>query len=397
MAKDGFDVVVAGGGIIGCSIAYYLAREGLAVAILEPDGLGSGSSGHATGSLSMLGAEFEQGPSFDLAMAGYRTFSEVAHEIEEDSGQQIHFQKRPALRLALDEDEAQAIRTSMQWQSTYLPVEWIDGDGVRRIEPRLSGSILGAAYEPESAQVDSYRVTLALGRAAERHGAVIFQRRLTGVEGTDGRVTAARHQSGTIDCDQLVIAMGPWSGECSSWLSAPLPVVPMKGERLLLRFDGPPLPAFLSSPKRGHMISMADGLLSAGSTGGRDYDKRDAFRGTEFDSRPTEAAMMELMQRAIDVFPALEDAQIVQQLAGSRPLSGDLHPIIGPAPGNDGVFLATGHTTKGIHLGPITGLLVKNYLTDGNYGTDIDMSAFLPDRFLGQEPDYERVGHNTEE
>ena len=132
----------------------------------------------------------------------------------------------------------------------------------------------------------------------------------------------------------------------------PIPVGALKGERLLLQYDGDPLQVLISSPMRGHIISRLDGLLSVGSTGGRDYDKDQLYQGEGMDRLPTEAARVEIMQRAIDVFPDLKNASLVQQLAGSRPLSPDRMPIIGPVPGKAGVVLATGHTTKGIHLGP---------------------------------------------
>ena len=129
------------------------------------------------------------------------------------------------------------------------------------------------------------------------------------------------------------------------------------------------------------MISRLDGTLSVGSTGGRDYDRGDLFGSDEFDRQPTEAAKVELLQRAMEVFPDIERAELIQQLAGSRPLSADKMPIIGKVPGWQGVMLATGHTTKGIHLGPITGKIIANTILDGSPNVGIDLTEFLPDRF----------------
>jgi len=137
----------------------------------------------------------------------------------------------------------------------------------------------------------------------------------------------------------------------------------------------------ISSPKRGHMISRLDGVLSVGSTGGRDYDQNNLFLGEEYDSIPTESAKLELLQRAIDVLPELESAQLVEQLAGSRPLSPDRMPIIGPVPGVEGIVLATGHSTKGIHLGPITGRIVTEYIQSGCSQISPEMETYLPSRF----------------
>ena len=380
---DSADVVVIGAGVVGCSVAYYLAREGVKVTLLEREAIGSGASAHATGSLSLLGAEFSPGASFEMARASYAEFPELVPELESATGMDLLYQRRPSLRLALDDEETEMIRSLMAWQQPHVRMRWIDAEEVRSIEPRLSHSILGAVYEDESAQLDSYRLNLALARGAELKGADILYREVTGLLTNGATVAGVRTVSGDIHCDLVVVAAGTWSRAFTPWLGFPVPVRPMKGERLLLNYPGDPLPVLISSPKRGHMISRTDGLTSIGSTGGRDYDRKELFWGEEFDRQPTETARLELLQRAVDVLPDLERAELVQQLAGSRPLSPDSKPIIGPVPGWEGVFLATGHTTKGIHLGPVTGRIIADYITRGSTQAVSDMSEFLPDRFAG--------------
>ena len=375
------DVVVIGAGVIGCSVAYYLAREGVNVTLVERESIGSGASAHATGSLSLLGAEFSPGASFQIARASYSEFRQIVPELESDTGMELLYQRRPSLRLALDGDEADLIRSLMVWQQPHVEMRWIDAQEVHSIEPRLSPSIVGAVYEDESAQLDSYRLNLALARGAELKGANIVNREVTGLVTSGSTVSGVKTASEDIHCGAVVVAAGTWSRTFTLWLDFPVPVRPLKGERLLLNYPGEPLPVLISSPKRGHMISRMDGFTSVGSTGGRDYDRQELFWGEEFDRRPTATARLELMQRAIDVFPDLEHAELVQQLAGSRPLSPDGNPIIGPVPGLEGVFLATGHTTKGIHLGPITGRIITDYIRRGSTKVVSDMSQFLPDRF----------------
>ncbi len=392
------DVIVVGAGVVGCSVAYYLASSGANVTLLEREAIGSGASTHATGSLSTLGAEFSPGASYELAQAGYNEFIDLVPRLESETGANLLYQRRASLMLALDEEETALIKGMMEWQERVTRVKWIDGDEVRRIEPRLSPSIRGAVYEDESAQLDSYRLNLALAQGAEHHGAEIALREVVGLLTHNNRVTGVRTTGGDIFADAVVVATGEWSSAFGRWLGFPIPVRPLKGERLMLRYDGPPLPILISSPMRGHMISRLDGLLSVGSTGGRDYDQATMFAARESDTRPTEAAKLELLQRAIDVFPALEDAELVQQLAGSRPLSPDRLPILGPVPGWDGIMLATGHTTKGIHLGPITGRIISNWILQGQPGVDIDMNTFLPDRFSGmKQGDFELAGQHVEE
>ena len=375
------DVVVIGAGVVGCSVAYYLAREGVSVTILEREAIGSGASAHATGSLSLLGAEFSPGASFQIARASYSEFQQIVPELEFATGVDLLYQRRPSLRLALDDEEADLIKSLMVWQQPHVNMHWIDAKEVHSIEPRLSPSIVGAVYEDESAQLDSYRLNLALARGAELKGANIVNREVTGLVTSGPTISGVKTASEEIHCDSVVVAAGTWSRAFTPWLSFPVPVRPLKGERLLLNYPGEPLPVLISSPKRGHMISRMDGFTSVGSTGGRDYDQKEIFWGEEFDRQPTATARLELLQRAIDVFPDLERAELVQQLAGSRPLSPDSKPIIGPVPGREGVFLATGHTTKGIHLGPITGRIIADYICRGSTRVVSDMGQFLPDRF----------------
>ena len=375
------DVVVIGAGVVGCSVAYYLAREGINVTLLEQESISSGASAHATGSLSLLGAEFSPGASFQIARASYSEFQQIVPELESATGMDLLYQRRPSLRLALDDEEADLIRSLMVWQQPHVKMHWIDTQEVHSIEPRLSPSIIGAVYEDESAQLDSYRLNLALAQAAELKGANILYREVTGLISSGPTISGVKTASGDINCGTVVIAAGAWSRAFAPWLGFPVPILPMKGERLLLNHPGEPLPVLISSPKRGHMISRMDGFISVGSTGGRDYDRKELFLGEEFDRQLTETARLELLQRAIDVFPDLERAELVQQLAGSRPLSPDGKPIIGPVPGLESVLLATGHATKGIHLGPITGRIITDYICHGSTRVVSDMSQFLPDRF----------------
>jgi glycine oxidase len=395
---DTADVVVVGAGAVGAAVAYELSRRGARVVVLEKDAIGSGSSAHATGLLSILGTEFTPGDSFAMGCEAYSVFTDLVPQLQELTGMDVLYQRPPALRLALDAEEERMIRESLEWQSKLVPAEWISGAAARRIEPRLTEAVRGAAYEPESAQLDSYRLNLALARGAELHGAQILSRTVTSLVRSGARVTGVVCGSEIISCGTVVLAPGPWADACADWLQFPVPVSPMKGERLLLSYAGAPLPCIISSPARGHMITRLDGLWSVGSTGGRDYDDRDAFSGVEFDRQPTEKAKFELIQRALDVLPDLAGADVVEQLAGSRPLSVDRKPIIGAVPGLDGVLLATGHSTKGIHLAPITARIIATHIFGDKPAFTFNPDTFAPARFAEMKsPDFHDAGQGVDE
>jgi len=392
------DVVVIGAGVVGCSIAYYLAREGISVALLEREAIGSGSSAHATGFISLLGTEFTPGPSFQFGLDAYNEFPALVAELEEATGMDLLYQRRPSLRLALEESEEKLIKDMMTWQKEYVAMRWITAAEVHEIEPRLTPSLIGAVYEDESAQLDSYRLNLALAAGAEKKGAQTINRKVTGLISEGNRITGVKTDAGEITCGTVVISAGLWSLPFQDDLGFPIPVGALKGERVLLKYDGNPLQVLISSPKRGHMISRLDGFLSVGSTGGRDYDQDQLYQGEDMDRVPTETARVEIMQRAIDVFPDLENAALVEQLAGSRPLSPDRVPIIGPVPGKEGVVLATGHTTKGIHLGPSTAKSVTEYIQGGCTQVPSSIELFLPERFAGMtQADFQTAGLNVDE
>lgn len=378
-------MVVVGAGVIGCACAYYLRRAGADVVLLDQEAVASGASTHATGSLSLLSTDFNSPEYLRFGMASYSLTRDLVPELRSLTGIDVLYQQRPALRLALDAQEEAIIRESMIWQADLLPVKWVSADDVLAWEPRINREVHGAAYEEESAQLDSAKFTLALAMAAERMGARIVLRQAIGLIRNRGQVRGVRHSSGEIACDRVVLAMGPWAAKASPWVHQPIPIRVMKGERLQLVVPGPPLGFLLSTPRRGHMISRLDGYMSVGSTAGRDLDHKEQYVIEDSDDltvAPSDAALLELTERALDILPeAVREAQVALHLAGVRPLSPDRRAIIGELDALPGVYLATGHGTKGIHLAAVTGHLIAELLLGGRTQLELDMSVVSPARF----------------
>jgi glycine/D-amino acid oxidase-like deaminating enzyme len=199
------------------------------------------------------------------------------------------------------------------------------------------------------------------------------------------------HTGGTIECDNVVLAFGAWVREAEQWIDWPIPVRPLHGEVLNVRLSGPPLKAFILTARHGPILQRKDGIILVGSLGGvtmsgMDVDAKHVFDPYDttppvFDLEPKEENAKFMIERALRVMPALEQADLVAHLAGVRPLSADRMPIIGRVPSVRGVVLATGHGTKGIHLAPVTARMVAELILNNRNLENVPADAFSPERF----------------
>jgi glycine/D-amino acid oxidase-like deaminating enzyme len=186
--------------------------------------------------------------------------------------------------------------------------------------------------------------------------------------------------------------MGAWSGAASDWLDFPIPVRPLKGETIRARYPGP-FPYQVTRLAGGGASPRKDGLLSLGATGTKRFsDAEDDLVKLEFDDKGTPEGREYMLGKALYVIPDLAKAELVDHLAGPRPLSADGMPIMGPVPGLDGAYAATGHRNKGIHLSTITGKLICDYIVKGHSEINTPLDMFLPGRFAEKTPEFTALG-----
>jgi len=294
------------------------------------------------------------------------------------------------------EEEAQIFRDFMRAQSgtSLLPeFRWLSVDECREIEPLLTEDAIGGVYHAHG-QVDAYRLALAAVAAVERLGGRMVSGEATGISRRGGRVAAVEHRRGQIACEHVVLATGAWVGSAAEWLGIPVPVRPLHGEVLHARLSGDPVQAFILTARHGPILPKKDGTLMVGSIGGvtmsgMDVDAKHVFdpddrTPPEFDEGPTQEGRDQMIERAVRVMPALAEAELTAHLAGVRPLSADRMPLIGPVPGLDGAWLATGHGTKGIHLAAVTAHMIADSITQTKPDPEISPAAFLPERFVAE-------------
>ena len=374
MTNSNGEVVIVGGGIAGIATAYFLGRAGVKTTVVERDSIGSHASGFAYGGLSPgveAGAPGDLVPMARVASEGMRLHRELAQSLPEETGVNTEYRQRPSLSLVFGSHEAQSARDLLaRRQSREGQVaRWLDAEEVHAIEPRVSQRALGGVYTDSGADVEPYRFVLALTRAAESLGTTIRHGQVTGLKREGERVVGVTLGGEEMGCDRVVLAMGPWSGEASSWLNVPIDVAPLKGQILRLRAPGPPFNCSIGWAGN-YAITKPDGLLWAGTT--------EEHAG--FDEAPTPAGRDSIMGSLLKMIPSLGDFQLVQQTACLRPVSADGELLLGPVPGWEGVYMATGAGHQGILLGPAMGWIIADLIARGE--SDIPTESFSPGRFI---------------
>lgn len=364
-------VLVVGGGVIGCSIAYYLQRAGAQVTLAERARIGSGTSAAAAGMLAPLAESHDPGPFARLALLGLDAFHAEADEIIAESGVDFEFRRDGVLRVAESPEEESRLRGLLAWQpGGDLAVEWLDRDALARLEPALAAGVSAALYTPHEGHVNPSRLTAALASAASRRGAVIREgTAVQGFERAGARIVAVQAGHETIHADQIVLAGGVWSAGLPVDAGVSLPVAPVRGQMAAIQMTPAPIRRVIYS-QHGYLVPKADGSVYVGAT------EED---GAGFDITVTVDGLRWLLGAAERLVPALAGAAYLRSWAGLRPCTPDRLPLLGPVEGLENVTVATGHFRNGILLSLVTGRLLADFLTSGTLPAEL--APFSPARF----------------
>lgn len=367
------DICIVGGGIVGLSCAYFLSNEGYSITLIEKDSIGSHASGFAYGSLSPLGEaglEKEILPEIQIARLGMKLHSEFASELQKDTGIDIQYRLRPSMDLAFNNEECDSGIQQVKWKNSEdgYSVEWLSGDEARDLVPSISSKVSGAVYTEGVADVDPYKLSLALAQACENRGVLIKHGEVIGIKTLGTKLEGVNTNSGTIACNQAIFAAGPWIGLFSDGMNTNIPITPLKGQ--ILRLHSPSTPINCSVGWKGnYACTKLDGLIWAGTTEEK----------VGFDDNVTNQARDQIIDSLLTMLPDLCEAQIVQQTACLRPISTDKKVILGNIPNLSGAYIATGTGRKGILLGPAMGKLTSDLINGKNL--PIDIQEFSLERF----------------
>ena len=352
------DVAIVGGGLIGLSIAWRLARAGRSVVVVERDTIGAGASLAATGMLAPA-AEHEPGsdPLLPLALESLRLWPGFRDALEVETGLPIDYRADGTVVVAIGRDEVERLRFRYDLQRrSGLDAAWLPGTEVRRLEPALRPSVTAGVHCPSDHQVDPRLVMAALAEACRRAGVTLVEgTAVAGLDWSGGTVTGIRAGDGSVTADTVVLASGAWSGEGGLLPETlALPVRPLKGQSMALRTTARTgTLGRMIWTEQVHMAPKSDGQLIVGAT----------VEDCGFRSGITAGGLYALLEGARRVLPGIEEMEVEAVWGGYRPTSDDDAPIIDTlAPG---LVVATGHHRNGYLLAPVTADAVAELVTRG--------------------------------
>ncbi|MFI6531181.1 glycine oxidase ThiO [Nonomuraea sp. NPDC050547] len=370
--------VIVGGGVVGLSVAWRLARSGRPVTVVDP-APASGATHAAAGMLAPVSeVTFTEEPLLRLGAASLARWPGFAAELTADAGLAagaLDYRADGTLDVAFGADDLAVLEeTAGFMEKLGLRVERLSGRECRRLEPMLAPSVRGGLLAPDDAWVDPRRVAGALLAALERLGVPIVRARvrelLRGDEGVQGvrlspgdtgdgahreagggpyrqeRGEPYREEHGgpfreELRAERVVLAAGAWSGSL-----APVPVRPVKGQILRLRSPEPLLGRCVRGTVHGlpvYLVPRGDGELVVGAT----------QEELGFDTRVTAGGVYELLRDARELVPGVTELELAEVVAGLRPGTPDNLPLVGPG-GERGLLLASGHHRGGVLLAPLT-------------------------------------------
>ena len=364
-------VLVVGAGIIGASIADELARRGASVTVLDMRSPGRGASQASAGILAPYTEAHERTPLLDLGTRSLAMFDAFIEAVRERSGCVVDYARTGTLEVALTAEDETRLRASRAWlERISIPVEWLSAAEVRGEEP-VHPSARGGLFNPAHGWVGVTSLVTALVESAKRSGAA-FESPVDAVEVSPRRGGGAeiRAADRRYDADAVVLAAGSWSGRVRIAGAPALPVRPVRGQLLHLRWPATePPPSRVIWSHDCYVVPWPDGSLLVGAT----------VEDVGFDERVTTDGVRSLAAAAAELLPAAKAAEFVTARAGLRPAAPDGLPIIGGLPGARGVVAATAHYRNGVLLTPLTAALVAALLLDS--GGDPALEIVSPDRF----------------
>lgn len=353
--------IVVGGGIVGASVAYHLARDGVKTLLVDRED-SSRATDAAAGIVSpATSSQSDSDEWYDFGVRAFEYFPELVAALEDEQDGETGYDERGLLSVAVDEDELEEYEAAKRRTLERVsPGGYLDPDSVYELSadeardrfPPLAPPRRALYYE-DAARIDGRTFAVALRRAGERYGLVVENAFVESLDVEDGAVTGVVTEDGTRHAaSNVVVAGGAWSSEFGDQVGVDIPVAPVRGQVVHVELDGDTTAWPIVMSHRDKVFApWSSDRVAVGAT--REDD-------AGFAARPTVTGIRTVLEEIERVAPGLGDAELVEMRVGLRPVSADTLPVLGSVPGVDGIFLATGHGATGITLGPYSGRLIAD-------------------------------------
>ena len=372
MVGPSADVVVIGGGVIGCSAAYHLAKAGLKVTLVERGAICSGTSSACDGGLILQTKK--PGFHLDLARASVALFPGLAAELPSD----FELKYASAMLVIRSPESRAAMEHFVEEQRAGgLAVRLLSAAEAREVEPGLQGDFEAATYlderdGPVDGMVNPPYLAYAFARGALARGArILAEAPVERIELSAGRVAAVQTPRGRIPCAAVVNATGAWAPEVGRLVGLNIPIRPRRGQIVITECLPPVVGRFVVDATYAALKYNPDLLagraeadlpipLAVEQTKAGSFLLGSTREFVGYDRRTWPSAVARIATSAAALIPALRNARVNRTFAGLRPATPDGLPIVGPVEAVPGFYMAAGHEGDGISLSAITGQLIAD-------------------------------------
>ncbi len=362
-------VVIVGGGVVGASAAYHLARDGVDATLIDRH-----DAGHATAAgAGIISPGTSQRPLPDFypfAAGAVRYYPELIGTLAEVGQTGTRYEVVGELILAFTDDEASAIPGQIelfeQRRAAGMPnlanITEIGKLQAQSLFPGL-GDVQAAIHVPEAARVDGDHLRNALVAGATHHGATVRSGDVS-LDVNGDAVRGVTVDGEAIGADAVIVATGAWTNQVLAPIGVSVAVAPQRGQimHLTMRNADTSRWPILAGSGDQYILTFGPNRVVMGAT---------RETGSGFDVRMTAGGLQEVLNHALRVAPGLAAGTVHEIRIGLRPLSADGLPFLGPVPEYDNVILATGHGPSGLQLGPYSGLVAARLATGGSVTTDL--------------------------
>ena len=363
--KSTADVVVIGGGIMGASTAYHLARRGCTdVVVLEAQEMfGLGSTGLNAGGIRY---QFATEVNIELSKLSIGMMERFADEMD----QPVSVKRCGYLFLLDDVNDLEHFRSNVALQNRLgVPSCLVSPDEIARLAPEVDlAGVIGGSWCPRDGLVDPHGLLQGYVSNARRLGAALHTNtRVTAIDVTDDRVMRVATDAGAIAAPTVVIATGPWSAAVGAMAGIDLPIQPIRRQIAVTA----PIPDL--RPDFPFVIDFSRALYFHREGAGILTGKSNRDEPPGFDTSVDEAWRLRHLEEAMERLPLLAETSISAEWAGLYEVTPDDQPILGRIPGVEGLVVCAGFSGHGLMHGPAAGLLMAEEILDGRAKTiDID-------------------------